>query len=99
MEPFMGGPRRAVLRRCALFVRTLEKGAHLRRNRRGFPRCALSKTSAHLRIGCAPSKQGVALGYPLAGAVPLARKLAQPLAAAVRSACRKFVSFMRSIAT
>jgi hypothetical protein len=41
----------------------------------------------------------VALGYPLAGAVPLARKVAQPLAAAVRSACRKFVSFMRSIAT
>jgi hypothetical protein len=63
-------------------VRTLEKGAHLRRNRRGFPRCALSKTSAHLRIGCAPSKQGVALGYPLAGAVPLARKVVQTLASA-----------------
>jgi len=39
-------------------VRTLEKGAHLRRNLRGFPRCALFETGAHLRRGCASSKKG-----------------------------------------
>ena len=58
-------------------VRTLEKGAHLRRNRRDFPRCALSKTGAHLRSKCAPSNQGTALDP-----VPLTRKVAQPLASA-----------------
>src|SRR5580704_9828552 len=58
-------------------VRTLQKGAHLRRNLRGFPRCALSKSGAHLRRSCAPSKQGVAL-HP----VPLSRQVAQSLAAA-----------------
>ncbi len=36
-------------------VRTLEKGAHLRRNHRGFPRCALFEKAAHLRTTCAPS--------------------------------------------
>jgi hypothetical protein len=42
-------------RRCAVFVRTLEKGAHLRRNRRHFPRCALFEKGEHLRTTCAPS--------------------------------------------
>ena len=37
-------------------MRTLERGAHLRRNLRGFPRCALFENGAHLRITCAPSK-------------------------------------------
>jgi hypothetical protein len=42
------------------FVRTLEKGAHLRRNHRDYPRCALSKTvrifegGAHLRTRAPP---------------------------------------------
>src|SRR5580704_16783976 len=58
-------------------VRTLQKGAHLRRNRRGFPRCALSKSGAHLRRECAPSNQGTALDP-----VPLTRKVAQQRAAA-----------------
>ncbi len=51
----------ASFRRCSVFVRILQKGADLRRNLRGFPRCALSKTGAHLRTQCAPSKQGAAL--------------------------------------
>jgi hypothetical protein len=55
----------------------LEKAAHLRRNPRDFPRCALFETSAHLRRGCAPSNQGAALDP-----VPFARKVAQPLASA-----------------
>jgi hypothetical protein len=50
--------------------------AHLRRNHRGFPRCSLSKTGAHLRMECAPSA-GLAL-HP----VPFSRKGAQPLASA-----------------
>src|SRR5580704_15425085 len=42
------------------FVRTLEKGAHLRRNHRDYPRCALSKTvrifegGAYLRTRAPP---------------------------------------------
>jgi hypothetical protein len=57
-------------------VRTLEKGAHLRRNRRGFPRCALSKP-------CAPSKQVRTFGRALAlHPVPLTYGCAQPLAPA-----------------
>jgi len=57
------------------FVRTLQKPAHLRRKPRGFPRCALSKTGAHLRTGCEPSNRSAAALDP----VPLARKVAQPL--------------------
>src|ERR1700722_16076007 len=59
-----------VLRSCALFVRTLEKGAHLRRNLRDFPRCAHFENGAHLRSPCAPSNQGAALDP-----VPLTRKV------------------------
>jgi hypothetical protein len=59
-------------------VRTLEKGAHLRRNRRDFPRCALSKNRAHLRKRCAPSNPpGLALDP-----VPLTRKVVLPLLSA-----------------
>jgi hypothetical protein len=64
-------------------VRTLQRGAHLRRNPRGFPRCALFESAAHLRTKCAPSTgRAVALGYPLAGAVPLSRKVVLALASA-----------------
>ena len=59
------------------FVRTLEKGAHLRRKHRDFPRCALFESGAHLRRRCAPSNQGTALDP-----VPLMRKVAQRLASA-----------------
>ena len=71
------GPGARFFEGAQFFVRTLEKPAHLRRNRRGFPRCALSKTGAHLRRECAPSNQGGALDQ-----VPLTRKVADPLVAA-----------------
>jgi hypothetical protein len=58
-------------------VRTLEKGAHLRRNLRDFPRCAHFENAAHLRSACAPSNQGEALDP-----VPLTRKVAQSLVSA-----------------
>ena len=35
-----------------------KKAAHLRRNPRHFPRCALFENRAHLRTRCAPSKKG-----------------------------------------
>jgi hypothetical protein len=74
--PGPGRPRRTILRGCSVFVRILEKGAHLRRNPRGFSRCALSKNREHLRTGCAPSNQGTL------DPVPLTRKVAQPPASA-----------------
>ena len=49
----------------------MEKGAHLRRNLRCFPRCSLFESGEHLRRSCAPSNQGVALDP-----VPLRRKVA-----------------------
>ncbi len=65
-------------RRCSVFVRILEKGAHLRRNHRHFPRCALfesrcasSNEVRHLR------SRAEAL-HP----VPFARKVMQALASA-----------------
>jgi hypothetical protein len=71
-------------------VRTLEKGAHLRRNLRGFPRCALSNIGEHLRRGCAPSA-GLAL-HP----VPLTHGDAQALASALVALFGQNSLFFRS---
>ena len=54
-SPFIAAP---FCEDAHVLVRILEKRAHLRRNRRDFPRCALFETGAHLRRGCASSKKG-----------------------------------------
>jgi hypothetical protein len=64
-------------------VRILEKAAHLRRNLRGFPRCALLENGAHLRTPCAPSAGRAAALHP----VPFSRKVVQTLASASIALC------------
>jgi hypothetical protein len=78
-QPPFGTRFSAPFEDAKFLVRTLEKGAHLRRDPRGFPRCALFETGAHLRTTCAPSKQGRALALHPG---PFSRKVAQALAAA-----------------
>jgi hypothetical protein len=84
-------PGNTVLRRCALFVRTLENGAHLRRNLRGFPRCALSN-SVSIFEGVAHLRQGLG---PAPGAVDALSRAAAGFGL-VRFVWTTFVSFMCS---
>jgi hypothetical protein len=82
-QPTPAAPRRPD--RCDAKVRTKscassKTAAHLRRKRRDFPRCALSKTVRTFEQKCAPSAGPQAL-HP----VPLRRKVAQPPASAASS--------------